>query len=133
MKKWLVFIVLSIFLLTSLPLYAKDKRSFKRDDRGNKYYEQGMRDERYRRGPERKDRRYHKRNYRRPHYRGAWDRYSHPSYKGHFRSHHQWKRYYHKHRHNYRNERYYRGNDNFMRFSFCERDSGMCFSFSIQE
>ncbi len=129
MKKLLTTVVFLIFALSSVSfVYAHDKRVPKRE-RGRKHYEEPMRDRGYRHDY-RKDRGRHR---GRPHYRGAWDRYHHPGYKGHFGSRRNWDRYYHRHRHNYQKERYYRDKDNFLMFSFCERDSGMCFSFSIED
>ena len=140
MKKLLTILTFVIFALSSVSfVYAKDKRVPKREQ-GQKRYEEPVRDRRYRdhyRGQHkdhyRKNRKGGRHMDRRPHYRGSWDRYYHPGYRGHFRSRHEWNRYHNRHRHNYRDGRYYRDKNNFLMFGFCERDSGMCFSFSIEE
>lgn len=133
MKKFIILVVVLIFSLTSFPAYAKDKRRGG-DTRGNKQYhyngypKQQHRDRGYRDRGRGHGRQKHYRHYGNYHRR---PRHHSPNYRGHFNSRHAWNDYYRRHHREYRNERYYRGPDGFLRFGFCERDSGICFSFSI--
>lgn len=67
-----------------------------------------------------KHRHYHYHNYKGHQY----------TYRGHWRSWNEWEKYEKKHRHQYKNGKYYRENEHLM-FRFCDPDSGEHFFFSI--
>lgn len=126
MKKVLIYCITLVFLLTGLGFAGQKGNQGNQKQKYDNRYENDQRDvHRYKQKYSKKDN--HK-------YKGYRDRYYdhrkyHPNhYKGHWRSWNDWERYHKEHRRSYKQQRYYRNNDQ-LYFEF-ETDEGR-FVFSI--
>lgn len=130
MKKILLAIILLIFSLSVIPVVdagKSDKRSKKRQT-FDQQYDRGYTKNHGPRGGYDHGWGHHKKNKHR--------RYDHrsPKYhnRGHWNSWDKWDRHYRRNHHKYRDGKYDRDRDGFLRFRFCDGE-GFCFSFSIKD
>lgn len=131
MKRLLVIIMAIVFSLSIVSFAGAGKKDKSRNgnrQQNQQYRQKGQRGpNNYYKGPS-GERGHHRwsnryRRHGRPH---------HYQYRGHWRSRNQWENHRRRNHDRYRDGRYYRDNNGFMMFSFCE-GNGLCFSFSIND